>query len=98
MSLNCKPGDLARIISERETRLVGIADKIVKVTTICGFAFDGTAMWHYEGPGLVCACGCGRQVDGIGDSLLRPIRGQDGDDETLAWAGLPATHNAPVTA
>lgn len=97
MTLNCKPGDLARVISEPETVLVGVADKIVRVTSIRGFTINGTALWHYEGHRLVCACGCCRQIDGIGDNLLRPIRGQEGDDETLVWAGKPADVTVPAT-
>lgn len=32
----------------------------------------------------------------IGDNLLRPIRGQEGRDQTLTWAGLPTVHLEPA--
>lgn len=89
MTLNCKPGDLARVISDPETVVSGMADKIVKVTqlTLISGVWPG---WLYAGPAHVCICGCGCVVNGVADTLLRPIRGQAGDDETLAWAGKPA--------
>ena len=97
MSLNCKPGDLARVIDDPEARVAGIVDKIITVTQpeLLGGLHPA---WRYAGPPMVCVCGCGRQIEAVADTLLRPIRGQDGDDETLAWAGKPATHDAPVTA
>ena len=85
MSLNCKPGDLARIISHPETEQSGSVDRIIKVTSV-----DGDSFWSYQGPPLMCSCGCHRTMDAFHDDLLRPIRGQEGDDETLAWAGKPA--------
>lgn len=96
MTLNCKPGDLARVISTPATRQANVADKIIKVTELApGSPFPA---WFYEGPMFFCTCGCGQHLEAFGDVLLRPLRGQEGDDETLAWAGKPATHDAPVAA
>lgn len=85
MPLNCKPGELARIIDNAETRRTGLVDKIVRVTSIVL-----ADVWRYEGPSLRCAC-CGIPVIGVGDVLLRPIGNppDDAADETLAWCPQP---------
>jgi len=93
MKLNCKPGELARIISDAETRSAKMADKIIEVERL--LMIDGDACWTYIGPRLKCGCGCMRELAGVADELLRPIRGQEGDDETLTWAGKPAQVDAP---
>ena len=78
MNLNCKPDDLARIISNAETRSFGCEDKIITVTRLV--MMSGLPMWQYEGQRLRCKCGCGAAVLSISDDLLRPI-GNPGDDE-----------------
>jgi hypothetical protein len=94
--MNCKPGDLARIISDAETRAAHMADKIIAVDRLV--MIEGDACWTYSGPRLYCGCGCQRELAGVDDELLRPIRGEDGDDETLTWAGKPSTVDQPVPA
>lgn len=96
MTLNCKPGELARVIDDPEARLAGIVDKIISVTTL--EQFGPYPAWRYAGLPMVCVCGCGRQIGSIADVLLRPIRGQDGEDETLTWAGKPAQVDTPEVA
>lgn len=95
--MNCKPLELARVISDPETIMSGTADKIIQVTqlTTVGGIWPG---WMYAGPSMHCICGCGCEIDAFADVLLRPIRGQEGDDETLTWAGLPTPAETPVTA
>lgn len=93
MTLNCKRGDLARVIDDPEARAAGIVDKIITVTEQVRLGFYPA--WLYAGQPLVCTCGCGRQIEALADALLRPIRDQDGDDETLAWAGKPEQTTAP---
>lgn len=96
MNRNCKPGDLARVIDDPESRCAGIVDKIVTVTKpVMVGVWPG---WMYAGSPMVCICGCGRQIDALADALLRPIRGQDGDDETLTWAGKPEQIVVPEVA
>lgn len=93
MNLNCRPGDLARVISTPETDYVGITDRIIKVTQISEFKTPmGYVAWDYETMPLSvpCPCGCGRNalIGPIADSALRPIRdpGDDAVDETLELA------------
>jgi hypothetical protein len=94
--MNCKPGDLARIVSSPEMVLLGYADKIIKVIEFSGQTMAGDSAWTYEPPLLRCPCGCGLMVYGFADHLLRPIRGTEGDDETLAWAGKPDEISTPI--
>lgn len=78
MKLRCKPGDLAVIVTATyDTQHIG---KIVQVVQL----FDSDS-WICD-PDL-------RSKDGHllawVDSMLRPIRDQEGDDETLSWASVP---------
>ncbi|AXF52864.1 MAG: hypothetical protein [Bacteriophage sp.] len=76
MKLNCKPGDLAIHINACNPENIGA---IVHVIEYAGFN-NGSHEWWTEGngPGDI-SC----------DEHLRPIRDQDGEDETLTWAGKP---------
>lgn len=96
--MNCRPGDLARVISDPETRRAGIVDKILRVRQMRRLYIFGEPAWTYEGPRLFCACPCQRELELIGDSLLRPIRGGEGEDEILCKVGKPAAADQPVTA
>lgn len=98
MTLNCKPNDLARVISNEETRICGIVDKVITVLQPNGMTEAGFVAWCYAGPRLRCGCGCFMRLEFIADEVLRPIRGQEGDDETLTWAGKPTPVDTPVTA
>lgn len=93
MTLNCRPGDLARIISTPETRKYGIVDRIFKLTVLVGKCNDGhRAAWGYEGPRIeIPLPGSAFIVTGISDDILRPIRdpGDDAVDETLVRLGKP---------
>lgn len=97
--MNCKPGDLARVISIPQTRGTGLDDVIIKVTHLDGVTDDGTLpAWAYEGPKLTHRKGptVGRVVTAIADHVLRPIRdpGEDAVDEMLLRIPSPSE---PVT-
>jgi hypothetical protein len=82
--MNCKPGDLARVISCEKTREVGIVDKIIKITRLTQ-NYWGVPSWNFEGR---LRGSSGAPVTCIPDSMLRPIRdpGDDAQDQTLTWA------------
>ena len=77
MKLNCKQGDLAIIVrSADEPQHIGKILRCVKFNESLGIP-----AWEFEpeiGHFWLCR-----------DSILRPIRDQPGDDETLEWAGQP---------
>lgn len=87
--MNCIPGDLARVLPFPETITAGTVGKIIRVTEIIGHTRSGEPAWAYEGPMIMCKCGCFQLLHGIADSALRPIRGGEGEDETLQWAPVP---------
>lgn len=85
MKLNCKPGDLAVIV--RSLHRPNCLGKVVKCVR-----FDpgpkGEPAWRIDravGPVLMVD-GIGRRGDWWYDKCLRPIRDNDGEDETLQWA------------
>lgn len=77
--MNCKPGDLAVVVGAfNNTKFIGC---IVR----CKKSFFNVKRGEY-----------GWQVDrnlggyvGIADKHLKPIRDNDGEDESLTWAGKP---------
>lgn len=80
--MNCKPGDLAYIVGCRNApELNGLVVHVVRRVSdeawLCaGHAIErNAASW-----GVPCH---------IFDRNLRPIRDNDGPDETLTWAGKP---------
>jgi hypothetical protein len=90
--MNCKPGDLAIAISSCPTKKhnVGALLRVISLSKRPG-------KWNVE---LLQDC----VIDGFvyragsicyaSDSRLRPIRDNDGEDETLQWAGKPESINA----
>lgn len=111
MKLNCRPGDLARVVRDSEgldsrygvAGILHFGGCIVRVVE-CFFQVDGY-VWVLEEP-LECMVSTSAgdfdcTVKAIADWNLRPLPGLGelaGDDETLAWAGKPAVTNEPVTA
>ena len=88
--MNCKPGDLALVLSNVRTRSVGIADLIVKVTELTVNFWD-VPSWRFD-----CSprfSPSGEPVTVIPDEMLRPLRdpGDDAQDETLQWLQVPTT-------
>ncbi len=89
--LNCRPGDLARIVNSE----AGNNDKIVLCVRFAGlvpFGFIGArpkilAGWVID---RELRGGDGRYSNVVEDCKLRPIRDNPGEDETLTWAGKPA--------
>lgn len=98
MNLNCKPGDLARVISTPETRMHGVEDWIVKVTVASSDFNAGRPAWCYEGATRCPPKGPfkGIGIEAFADDLLRPMRdpGDDAVDETLLRIPSPLE---PVT-
>lgn len=87
--MNCKPGDMAMVVSGEPSINLG---RVIRVTRIAPVSLLlGLVCWEYEGeliglwgiPILSCA-----------DDCLRPLRDQDGPDESLSWVTVPAT---PIT-
>lgn len=88
--MNCRPGDLARIVGAVKP---ANRDRFVEVLR----ASWNAGWWICTSPSVLVA----QQrptIPGelvlIHDACLRPIRGQDGTDETLVWLGKPETADA----
>lgn len=87
--MNCKQGDLAVIVSS----ISGHEGKIVRCVKFVMFNLRNrglTDCWitepmlpNREGAKVPCM-----------DSQLRPIRDNDGEDETLQWAPVPTKETA----
>lgn len=89
--MNCKPGDLAVIVNDPHCDQADLG-RIVEVVAPDPQDFDEWECRPVGGPPLAYAregeesrAGC----VSIPDEWLRPIRDQDGEDETLTWAGKP---------
>lgn len=86
MKLNCKPGDLAVIANVQNTSRTYLIGGIVRVVSLWSDPGSSWPMWNIEGApnhpefGLIYA---------IADACLRPIRDNDGEDETLQWLDVP---------
>lgn len=96
--LNCKEGELAVWVKpsnyDCEQHYLG---RIVRVRKANIFDLQtGEVCWSYESPFWRCACG--NLSLGLPDDKLRPIRPDEGDDETLEWAGKPVDSQTPVPA
>lgn len=78
--MNCKPGDLAVVIKVKypeDRRYVGA---VLKVLSPGGP--DPEQMFHYWAVEH-------SKILEIPDEFLKPIRGSEGTDETLAWKKVP---------
>jgi hypothetical protein len=75
--MNCKPGDVARIIVPGP-----FEGRILVCIEISHTHSDGDSAWVVDPPPP------GFRY--VWDSALRPIRDQPGDDETLTWAPVPS--------
>jgi hypothetical protein len=83
--MNCKPGDLAVIVG-------GYSENYGKFVRVIGFDRDDIADWECEALQSVMSNFGIIPTGSIGysaDCYLRPIRDQDGTDETLLWAPVP---------
>ena len=83
--MNCKPGDLAiivRSIAGNEGKIV----RLLRLHTGSSNYFFGGPRWVIDAPVTDC---WGFPINSLADACLRPIRDQEGDDETFSWAGKP---------
>ncbi len=103
--MNCKPGDLAMVIRgiwtpELAGRFVTVVRLAVPGEVIDAVVYSQSGPgWVVESSagGLPVRIRSGpdagkllfKRQRVIRDELLRPIRDNDGEDETLAWAGKP---------
>jgi hypothetical protein len=89
--MNCKPGDLAVVVKSH----AGNEGKIVRCVEYTGLNFwpfiGVDHSWRIDSSLRSYA---GTYGNDIADSQLRPIRDNDGEDETLTWAGKPESINA----
>ena len=86
MMLKCRPGDLAVIVRGRN---VGALVEVLAKSLL--FEPDFWLVKALGAPlqGSLFGQPVPMTQGNIADARLRPIRAQPGDDETLAWAGLP---------
>lgn len=75
--MNCKEGDLAIVVY---SALDGDVGKVCKI--LWGFTHDGQQAW--------CVDPAPREGFGRYDAHMRPIRDNDGEDESLQWAPVPS--------
>jgi hypothetical protein len=97
--MNCKPGDLAIVVGGNGLGYdpLKMRGRIVRCIRLLGADELGDeydeADPTWEVDIEVIDPDSGLQV-GIEDDFLRPIRPDDGEDETLTWAGKPEIINA----
>jgi hypothetical protein len=94
--MNCKPGDLAVVVSSMNGGNVGKVVTVIRLATTAEIATEMPgaiylgAIWRTDKP-LEWGNKRGERCDAYlaPDVRLRPIRDNDGEDETLTWAGKP---------
>lgn len=86
VKLNCKPGDLAVVIRDE----YGVHEGKIVLCKQLSTRRVVYPSWETE-PRLIDPDGRLCIPD---DALLRPIRDNDKEDETLTWAGLPHKETA----
>ena len=81
--MNCKPGDLADIVGCRNApELNGTIVQVVRAVNY--------GVWLCAGHEIEANAARWGIAPHIFDRYLRPIRDQDGEDQTLTWAGKPS--------
>ena len=86
--MNCKPGDLAVIVRSwagNEGKIVRCVE-LVNSPDFEGLTFLDGPRWLIDRP---VPLRLGGTTKTVADSALKPIRPNDGKDETLTWAGKP---------
>lgn len=88
--MNCKPGDLAVIVSTGGVKGVDyLIGRIIRVTHLIPRE-NRPAVWGYERPYFFIISPLGQYpIEGVLDDILRPLRDNLGEDETFLWAGKP---------
>lgn len=96
MSLNCKIGDLAIIVVDEEGSDLGKIVRIVEPGDDWSYFGDSRPHWACDtlGQKFVISAPFVEFSDGvelidIPDAYLRPLRDEEGEDETLTWAPSP---------
>lgn len=82
--MNCKQGDIARVIANEYTIREGLADRFVTCTAPTVIPGNDLPAWFID-RAILCRCGCGSRSVALADCILRPIRdpGDDAKDELL---------------
>jgi len=96
--MNCKPGDLAVVVRARNRpHLLGRIVFCVRLHDSEKIDADGIMFFAASmnpGPRWVIDPPL-EDLKTIADAVLRPIRDQPGEDETIRIAGLPCTTKQP---
>ena len=93
--MRCKPGELA-VITSCGPQTGNLLGAVIRVTAIHPKFVDHGPAWRYEGRPLKSRVGV--SVVAVNDCCLTPIRPDEGDDETLTWAGKPETVRQAIEA
>ena len=98
MNLNCKPGDLAVRVKSHPTCFikVGAILEVIELSD-ASFVLRADGNYYSKNAPLWIVKYRGSEIDpsdgfcwGVHDSDLRPIRDNDGNDETLTWRDVPS--------
>ena len=101
--MRCKVGDIAVIVAQphQEPRALGAFVKVLRPSVPNSYSKYGlatkVATWWVESSSPLethLHGACAEFV--VPDPFLRPIRPNEGDDETLTWAGKPQETPADV--
>jgi hypothetical protein len=90
--MNCRPGDLAVVVRACNAENLGGLVRVVGPGMLFDWHIDPLFdLRHVVDPHTRAGIrpGGGRLYVEADDVQLRPIRDQDGEDETLTWAGKP---------
>lgn len=99
MKLNCKPGDIAQYVGCKEKgctvcpQLIGHVMQVIECDPFASFVY-GEHTWKVDPPQSVPTHG---EMMAVPDEVLRPIRGREGQDETLKWKEVPKVANKQHT-
>jgi hypothetical protein len=88
--MNCKPGDLAVVVKADNVASIGRIVRcmsLVPALLVRGRYRNRAADCWYTDVDVTTWDGSLSRY--CPDDCLRPIRDQDGEDETMAWAGKP---------
>ena len=83
--MNCKQGDVAVIVRS----VAGNEGKVVRCLELHPTPYaaqDGAGPRWVTDPPII---GCAGWIDAVLDANMRPLRGQEGEDEVLRLAGRP---------
>lgn len=95
--MNCKQGDLAVVVQSMHSENLGLIVKCIGLHLSETHDLDGVPIntkfkgprWVIDKPLYSIRCGMPTKCYTAADVVLRPIRDNDGTDETLTWAGKP---------